>query len=149
MSYKIKISPQYLKIIKSLLKIYNDTTKRSALFFKKDDFVYVSAMSNNTLVTIKTTSKHLDFDDTEIGIHNLTQFLHYVDAIDYPNDDVAEIVNISEKTTKNKDVHSFLFNGKRGSYRMPIAHPSMFDKNKDRKIPNPSDKDPLKLVAKF
>jgi len=150
MSYPIKISPEYLKVLKSVLKIYNDLpNKRHALFFKNGEHVYLSAMSLNTLVTVKTTSKHIQFDDEEIGITNLNQFLQYAEAIEYPSDENASIVNIIEKSTKNKDIYSFLFNGRRGSYRMPIAHPSEFDKKGDRKIPNEQSKDPLTLVAKF
>lgn len=149
MNYPIKISKEYLDVLKSLLKIYNDLpNKRHALFFKKDEHVYVSAMSLNTLVTVKASSNHMQFDDNEIGVHNLTQFMHYIDAINYPDDKDAEILNVTEKSTKGKDIHSFLFKGKYGSYRMPIAHPAEFDKNKDRKVPTERDKDALKLVAK-
>jgi len=106
-------------------------------------------MSLNTLVTIKATPAHVEFDDNEMGIISLTQFIKYIESIDYPKDTSAKISKVTEKSTKGKDIHSFLFTGKRGSYRMPIAHPAEFDKQKDRKIPNDSNKDPLKLVAKF
>lgn len=146
----IKISTHYLKILKSLLKIYNDLpNNKHALIFKTDGSMNVSAMNLNRLVCVQTTSSHVDFDDDEIGIPSLPEFLNYITAIEYPDSDKAAISRVEETSTKGKRFDSFLFEGNYGNYRMVVAHPKEFDARKDRKVPSPIEKDPLKLVAKF
>jgi hypothetical protein len=149
---KIDFSTDYLSVLKNMLKVFNDLpNKRHGLIFKmKDDDSnrIISSMSLNTLVTLTTDKKHVDFGDSEIGITSLSEFLNYVKTIDYPNKE-SEISRVTEVSTRGKSVHSFLFSGEYGTYRMPVAGLDEFDDKYDRKVPVKRDKDPLELVSKF
>jgi len=150
MSTAIKFSRKYLDTIKCLLKVFNDLPdKRHGLFFKNNGNVYISAMSKNTLVHVATTENNVSFQDNEIGITSLPEFLNYVTAINYLDDPDAEIINAQETSTKSNKIFSFMFKGKRSTYRMPVAHPKWFTEAKDRIVPKAASDDRLKLVAKF
>jgi hypothetical protein len=145
----IKISKEYFQVLKNILKIFNDIPEqREVLIFKKDNLVNITAMSLNTLVNIRTTSNHIDFDGDEIGMTSITEFINYLDAIDYIEDPDATLSSVEETSTKNKKIYSFLFKGKYGSYRMPVANLGLFDQKNRRTDPG-SSKDTLKLVGKL
>jgi len=145
----IKISKEYFQVLKNVLKIFNDIPEqRQVLIFKKDGSVNITAMSLNTLVNIKTTTNHIDFTGDEIGMTSISEFINYLDAIDYIIDPDASVSSVEETSTKKNKLFSFLFNGKYGSYRMPVANLGLFDQKSRRTDPG-SDKDVLKLVGKL
>jgi hypothetical protein len=146
----IFISKPFLRVIKSLLKVYGDMPdKNQVLIFKKDGFVHISAMNQKTLVSIKTTESHIGFKPEKIGITNLNEFLKYIEAINYPENQEASIKLADETTTKGRRLETFLFSTENSKYRMPIANPAIFNKKFDEAIPKGSAEDTLQLASKF
>jgi len=151
MSSLITFSPEYLDVLKKMLKVVADLpNKKHALLIKRDNRITHSSMAFNTLVHTNTTIEHADFttENNEIGITSLNEFLNYAKAIGYPEKE-SEIHVVQEKTTKHHEVRSFMFQGGHATYRMPVADITAFRKDYDRKMPIPRKKDPMDLVGKF
>lgn len=123
--------------------------KNQVLIFKKEGFVHISAMNQKTLVSVKTTESHIGFKPEKIGITNLNEFLKYIEAINYPDNQESFIKLADETTTKGRRLESFLFCTENSKYRMPIANPAVFNKKFDEVTPKGSSEDPLDLVSKF
>lgn len=151
MSYDINFSKEFLDVLDKVKKVVNSlstATKRSLLIFKNQDNPMISVMDMQTLVNISTGTKHCDFNSDEIPIANFLEFMEYIKAIDYPNDN-AKIYCADEKSTRGKTYTSFVFSGEYSTYRTIIAQSSKFEPEYDRKVPMKRNEDPLKLVAKF
>jgi len=151
MSYDIKFSKEFLDILDRVKKVVNSlstATKRSLLIFKHEENPMMSIMDMQTLVNISTGTQHCEFGSDEIPITNFLEFMEYVKAIDYPNED-SKICCSDEKSTRGKTYTSFVFSGLYGTYRTIVADGTKFEPEYDRKVPTVRDQDPLKLVAKF
>ena len=151
MAYNISFSTEFLDILGKVKKVVNSlstATKRSLLIFKNNENPMISIMDMQTLVNISTSTKHCNFDMDEVPIANFLEFMEYVKAIDYPNND-SKIYCSDEKSTRGKTYTSFVFNGDYGVYRTVVADSSKFEPEYDRKVPMERSDDPLKLVAKF
>lgn len=151
MSYDITFSKEYLEILDKVKKVVNSlstATKRSLLIFKHEENPMISVMDMQTLVNISADTSHCDFGSEEIPITNFLEFMEYVKAIDYPNED-AKIFCSDEKSTRGKTYTSFVFSGAYGTYRTIVADSSKFEPEYDRKVPMKREADPLKLVGKF
>ena len=108
----------------------------------------ISVMDMQTLVNISTGTKHCDFGSDEVPIANFLEFMEYIKAINYPEDE-TKIYCDEEKSTRGKTYTSFVFSGEFSTYRTVIAESSKFEPEYDRKVPMKRSEDPLKLVAKF
>lgn len=149
MSTEIKFTAEYMEVLDNMLKVVADLpNKRHALLFKKDDTYMHSAMALDTLVHTSTSSKNIKFDIDELAITNLTEFINYANAIEYPENE-AKISFIEELTTKKEKINSFKFEGVHSTYRMPVAQSSAFRKDYDKKVPVSRNADPMDLVGKF
>ena len=149
MSTEIKFTAEYMEVLDNMLKVVADLpNKRHALLFKKDGIYMHSAMALDTLVHTSTSEKNIKFDIDELAITNLTEFINYANAIEYPENE-AKISLIEELTTKKEKINSFKFEGTHSTYRMPVAQSSAFRKDYDKKVPVSRDADPMDLVGKF
>lgn len=144
MSYPITISKTYLEVLKNLLKVAN---KREVLFFKENETYMISLMDMGTLVHISTTASNISYDDSEIGIANMPEFMDYIKAIDYPKK--GNVKFSQDKSTKGRLLDCLVFSDDYATYRTVVADQTKFNPKYDKKIPVARDNDPMKLVAKF
>ena len=144
MSYPIIISQVYLDVLKNLLKVAN---KREVLFFKENDDYMISLMDMGTLVHISTTESNISYQDSEVGISNMSEFMDYVKAVGYPKS--GDIKFSQEKSTKGRVLDCLVFSDDYSTYRTVVADPTKFTAKYDKKVPVDRSIDPMSLVAQF
>lgn len=145
----INFSKEYVEMLQKLLKVTKGAKKETLLFFRdeKDDMPKISMMDMGALVHISTTKQHAVYDTPEFGVTKLSEFMDYVNAINYPNH--GEIFINEEISTKGKSYECVVLADDYTKYRMIVAQPSEFEPRKDKKVPVARDIDPMQLVVKF
>ena len=138
------MTQDYISVLENLLKVAN---KREVLFFKTDDKYMISLMDNGTLVHVDTTSKNVQFEDEEIGIASMSEFMDYVKATGYPKNGAIKFSQ--ETSTKGRLLDCVVFYDDEVTYRAVVADPTKFIAKYDKKVPSSRDSDPMELVAKF
>ena len=132
MPHAIKMSEEFIETIRNLRKVTKVFDKNELLFFSDaEKNPMISCMDSGALVHIKGTPSHASYEGiAEFGVPNLTEFLDYIKALDYPN---GRIDILSETSTKGKDL-TVLCLQMITSYRMIIADPTKFELQ-DKKAP--------------
>ena len=145
----IKMSEEFIETIRNLRKVTKIFDKNELLFFSDSDKnPMISCMDSGALVHIKGTPSHASYEGiTEFGVPNLTEFLDYIKALDYPNG--GELSISSETSTKGKVFDCVVFANDYVKYRMIIADPTKFEPLKDKKVPSSRATDSMQLVATF
>lgn len=145
----ITMSEEYVDTFKNLLKVTKVYKKNEILFFSDvNGNPMISCMDSGILVHIKGTPSHASYPDvTEFGVTSGTEFLEYIKALNYPKS--GEMCISSETSTKGKVFDCIVFSNDYVKYRMIVADPTKFDRDKDKKIPSSRDTDPMQLVATF
>lgn len=147
MSSGIKFSVEYIEVLKNFLKVSKGAKKNEILFFKEDNAPMISLMDMGALVHLKTSEHHASYNVDEFGVANISEFMDYVKAINYPK--VGDITIATETSTKGKSFECVVLNDEYVKYRMIVADPTRFDAKRDKKVPISRDKDPMELVASF
>ena len=145
---RIHFTEYYIKAITSVLKIISNLeTNKEVLFFKDNTESYFSKMNSNIWVNLRTETDNVKFDDPEIGIENLDEFLKYLKQSEYPVNAKAKIETKVSKTSFGTEYETFEINGKGIKYFLPRLNGLRFKQPYDRKVPVTREQDALQKVA--
>lgn len=148
--HPIYLSSEFIGVLNKIKTISkNLPNKNQLLIFKHENTYRVSCMAYDSLLHITVDESHIKYDgDDCIGISDLSQFMKYLNNIEYSKGN-GTIFCGEEKSTKGKAFTSFIFKGKYGTYRMVCADKTRFNPKMDMKIPSTRENNPLSLVAKI
>jgi len=149
LSDTINFSDTYIKVLTLLGKAsFRADKKNSILFFKDDDLTRITIMGKQSLLHIMAPECHIKINSDELGIIDIQQFTRYCKAIAYPKID-SLISHALERSTLGRTYETLTFTNKNLTFKSAVASLTLFDSKYDRKIPTPSDEDPLRLAAKL
>ncbi len=141
---KLRMSVDFMKILSSLVKASGCD---EVMFFKKNGKSMISSVNSGTTVHVELPESDLTFDDDEIYITNINEFISYIRACG--KQDMYEVDIAKETSRSSIETVFFKFTGKGVKYRMPIGSATEFKEAKFRMVPASPEADKTTLVGKF